>query len=111
VAALCGWEDVQEALVEAGQMLQREEVACIQREAGRLATQLAGKVAVCYALSPYGSVVSFWKIFLNETGKKIAWSGEVPEINHNEMEGYDAPPEAWAVPLNTLLRLRCFQRR
>ncbi len=102
LTALCGWNDVQEALIEAGQTLQRENVASLQEEANRLASALVGKVVACYAPSPYGSVAYFWKIFLNETGKTLAWSGEVPEINHNEMEGFDTPPAVWAIPPENL---------
>ncbi len=56
-----------------------------------LAEKLAGKVPVIYASQKNYAVAYNWKIKLNETGKIPAFYNLLPELNHNEMNGFDAP--------------------
>lgn len=55
----------------------------------KLAMELAGAVPVIYASSRNKGISYFWKIVLNETGKIPAFANVLPELNHNEMTGFD----------------------
>ena len=59
-----------------------------------LAKKLKGKVPVIYASTRNKAVAYNWKIKLNETGKLPAFMNVVPELNHNEMTGFDAATPA-----------------
>lgn len=59
-------------------------------ESGKsLAAKLQGRVPVIYASAPNYSIAYNWKIKFNETGKVPAFYNVFPELNHNEMTGYD----------------------
>lgn len=55
-----------------------------------LAKTLFGKAPVIYASTKNGAVAYNWKIKMNETGKIPAFYNVFPELNHNEMTGFDA---------------------
>ena len=55
-----------------------------------LAKRLHGSVPIVYASVRNASIASNWKIKLNETSKVPAFWNVVPELNHNEMTGFDA---------------------
>jgi len=55
----------------------------------KLALQLKDRVPVIYATNRNISVAYNWKIKLNETGKIPAFYNVLPELNHNEMNGFD----------------------
>ncbi|MDO8463491.1 MAG: SIS domain-containing protein [bacterium] len=57
-----------------------------------LAGQLAGRVPVVYASTRNRAIAYNWKIKLNETGKIPAFMNVFPELNHNEMNGFEAMP-------------------
>ena len=54
-----------------------------------LAQKLKNCVPVIYASNHNLSIVYNWKIKLNETGKIPAFYNVFPELNHNEMNGFD----------------------
>lgn len=54
-----------------------------------LAQRLSLRVPVVYASSANEAVAYNWKIKFNETGKVPAFYNVVPELNHNEMTGFD----------------------
>ena len=56
----------------------------------KLAKQLKGTVPVIYSSNRNGAIAQNWKIVLNETGKVPAFENVFPELNHNEMTGFDA---------------------
>lgn len=58
----------------------------------KLAADLHGKVPVIYTSRANLSIGYNWKIKLNETGKIPAFSNFFPELNHNEMSGFDHIP-------------------
>jgi glucose/mannose-6-phosphate isomerase len=62
-----------------------------------LAKRIHGGVPVVYASARNSAMAMNWKIKLNETGKIPAFSNVVPEMNHNEMTGFDA--KAKTLPL------------
>lgn len=57
-----------------------------------LAAALRGKVPVVYSSARNQAVAYNWKIKMNETGKIPAFYNIFPELNHNEMTGFDVVP-------------------
>jgi len=59
----------------------------------QLGKDLAGKfekqIPIIYASTRNFSLAYNWKIKLNETGKIPAFCNTLPELNHNEMNGFD----------------------
>jgi len=62
-----------------------------------LAKRLHGGVPVVYASARNVAMAQNWKIKFNETGKIPAFFNVVPELDHNEMTGFDA--KAKTLPL------------
>ncbi len=60
--------------------------------AKKLAEELAGKSVVIYAGPLLAPAAYKWKINFNENAKNIAWWGQYPEFNHNEMIGWSSHP-------------------
>lgn len=59
-----------------------------------LADALAGRFAVVYGGHGVGAVAANrWKTQLNENGKAAASWSELPELDHNEIEGWKAFPD------------------
>ena len=59
------------------------------RPAGEaLAGRLTGKIPLLYAAAPRWWLAYTWKIKMNETAKVPAFANVLPELNHNEMEGF-----------------------
>lgn len=54
-----------------------------------LAEKIGGKIPIIYASSDYGSLAYNWKIQLNESAKTPAFCNFFPELNHNEMLGFN----------------------
>ncbi|OGY61330.1 MAG: hypothetical protein A3H06_01400 [Candidatus Colwellbacteria bacterium RIFCSPLOWO2_12_FULL_44_13] len=54
-----------------------------------LAEQLKGFVPIIYSSRVNGAIAYNWKIKFNETGKTPAFFNVFPELNHNEMTGFD----------------------
>lgn len=59
-----------------------------------LAQKLYGQVPVIYASVRNAAIVNLWKITMNETGKIPAFANVFPELNHNEMNGFDVKPSS-----------------
>ncbi len=57
-----------------------------------LARELAGFVPVLYSSVVNRGIAYNWKIKFNETGKIPAFWNVFPELNHNEMTGFDVVP-------------------
>lgn len=62
----------------------------VEKPGQELAEKLRGHVPVIYASTRNLSLVYNWKIKFNETGKIPAFYNVIPELNHNEMTGFDA---------------------
>ena len=54
-----------------------------------IAKKLSGKVPVIYSSRANQAIAYNWKIKFNETGKIPAFYNVFPELNHNEMTGFD----------------------
>lgn len=76
-------------LSEARRLVTELQPDALQEEGKRLAEWLQGKVPIVYASRSRGPIAYNWKIKLNETGKVPAFFNLVPELNHNEMTGFD----------------------
>lgn len=58
-----------------------------------LADILKGSVPLIYSSEKNGPIAGNWKIKFNETAKVPAFCNIFPELNHNEMTGFDVIPE------------------
>lgn len=61
----------------------------LEEEGKHIAERLEGKVPVIYASRRNRAIAYNWKIKFNETGKIPAFMNIFPELNHNEMTGFD----------------------
>ena len=54
-----------------------------------IAEGLVGRTAIIYGGKGIGSTAAYrWKTQINENAKSPAFSGTIPEMNHNELEGW-----------------------
>ena len=86
MAKLLGRED---ALVESGRLAETLQSLAFQSRGQELAKALKDHVPVICASARNFSIAYNWKIKLNETGKIPAFCNAFPELNHNEMTGFD----------------------
>lgn len=61
----------------------------LEKQGQELAKTLQGYVPVIYTETSHRSIAYNWKIKFNETAKIPAFYNVIPELNHNEMNGYD----------------------
>ncbi len=62
--------------------------------AKQLARELHGRLVLVYAASgPLAAVATRWRQQLNENAKMLGHSATVPELNHNEIVGWQAPTD------------------
>lgn len=63
-------------------------------EARMIADGLANRVTIVYGGGPVSSVVAQrWKTQINENAKMPAWWSTLPELDHNEIVGWETLPE------------------
>ncbi len=79
----------------AAELLDREEEN-IQREALELAEKLKGKITTIYAVAGSLGIASRLRQQLNENSKMLAWEAEIPEMNHNELVGWEGGSSQFA---------------
>ena len=60
-----------------------------EKEGKALAERMKNHIPVIYSSNNNSSIIYNWKIKLNETGKIPAFFNVFPELNHNEMTGFD----------------------
>ncbi len=63
--------------------------ALLEEEGKKMAEALRDSIPVIYTSSRNLSIAYNWKIKFNETGKTPAFYNVFPELNHNEMTGFD----------------------
>jgi glucose/mannose-6-phosphate isomerase len=62
--------------------------------ASAIAESLAGRIPIVYGGGPVSSVVAQrWKTQINENAKVPAWYSALPELDHNEIVGWETMPE------------------
>lgn len=86
LAKLLGKEDFLTELASLASKLSPEE---LQGKGEMLSRTLRNSVPVIYASARNAAVAYNWKIKMNETGKIPAFYNVFPELNHNEMTGFD----------------------
>jgi glucose/mannose-6-phosphate isomerase len=60
-----------------------------EKDGKTLAQRMKNHIPVIYSSNNNLSIIYNWKIKLNETGKIPAFFNVLPELNHNEMTGFD----------------------
>lgn len=65
----------------------------LEKTGAALARKLKSSVPIIYASGRNSAVAYNWKIKFNETGKIPAFYNVFPELNHNEMTGFDIIPK------------------
>lgn len=63
-----------------------------QNLAKQLAGRMLGKTPIIYSGPLMAPAAYKWKISVNENAKNTAWTGVVPEFNHNEFIGWSSHP-------------------
>jgi glucose/mannose-6-phosphate isomerase len=85
-------------LAEARELKSQLHPAREEHRGRDLAKRLHEAVPVVYASARNTAIAYNWKIKFNETGKIPAFYNVVPELNHNEMNGFDV--KARTAPLS-----------
>jgi len=68
--------------------------------AKRLALALYGRLPMLYAATPMLAPVAFrWRTQINENSKSLAMSQELPELDHNEVVGWEKGPSVLKDPI------------
>lgn len=57
--------------------------------AKKISEKISDRTPLIYAGRRLSPIARRWKTQLNENSKKMAWWGSLPEINHNEIVGWD----------------------
>jgi glucose/mannose-6-phosphate isomerase len=89
-------EDQRFAMVEAADLADAALAEGSPRweEAARIADGLAGRIPIVYGGGAVSNVVAQrWKTQINENAKIPAWWSVLPELDHNEITGWETMPE------------------
>jgi len=65
-----------------------QNLSLLQAEGKKLAMGLKNKIPIIYASSFFAPMAMTWKINFNENVKIPAFFNEIPEMNHNEINGF-----------------------
>jgi len=66
----------------------------LEKKGKILAEKLKNYIPIIYTSTKNESIAYNWKIRFNETGKIPSFYGTIPEVNHNEMVGFDREGES-----------------
>jgi glucose/mannose-6-phosphate isomerase len=89
-------EDQRLAFVEAADLADEatREGSARWEEAKGIAERLAGRIPIIYGGGSVSNVVAQrWKTQINENAKVPAWWSVLPELDHNEITGWETMPE------------------
>jgi glucose/mannose-6-phosphate isomerase len=89
IKAMLKLMDLQQGLDESSKLSDILKPESLEAQGKKLAQEFKGLIPVIYASARNYSLASIWKIKLNETGKIPSFFNVVPEVNHNEMTGFD----------------------
>jgi len=70
----------------------KKDMPTEENAAKQLALRLVGKTPIIYSGQRMAPAAYKWKISVNENAKNTAWSGTLPEFNHNEFIGWTSHP-------------------
>lgn len=79
----------EEALKEVSTLAESLKPTDYENQGRVLAEKLKGYVPIIYSSAHNLELAYNWKIKFNETGKIPAFCNRLPELNHNEMTGFD----------------------
>jgi glucose/mannose-6-phosphate isomerase len=91
VAALAGASPRVHTEIDAAAAFLEREAEALQARAAELAARLDGTRPVIYGADLTTPVARRWKCQVNENAKLPAFFSELPEADHNELCGWDAP--------------------
>ena len=74
---------------EVGELAKKLSPVDLEKKGEELAKALFGKVPVIYSSRRNGAIANNWRIRFHESAKIPAFSNVFPELNHNEMTGFD----------------------
>jgi glucose/mannose-6-phosphate isomerase len=97
IKALLALMDDKQGLIEASALATHLRPSREEHRGKDLAKRIHGSVPVIYASAPNAAIAENWKIKFNESSKTPAFWNVVPELNHNEMIGFDVKPRTTAV--------------
>jgi glucose/mannose-6-phosphate isomerase len=80
---------MKKGIAEAQKLAKKLNVKVLENIGKSLAGRLQNHVPVIYSSEKNRGITYNWKIKLNETGKIPALYNVFPELNHNEMNGFD----------------------
>ncbi len=89
-------DDQRLALVEAIELAEAEvhEDSNSYRQAAEIAERLEGRIPIIYGSGPIsGTVAQRWKTQINENAKVPSWYSLLPELDHNEITGWETMPD------------------
>ena len=78
----------EEILTEVGKLAQSFNPEKLELEGKELAKILHNKIPIIYTAAQNETLGYIWKITFNETGKIPSFNNVIPELNHNEMNGF-----------------------
>ena len=85
-----GIADLQtESSIEESIALLRSEKDQLLVQAKQLAEKLENSIPIIYSVSGGLGIGSRWRQQLNENAKMLSWEAEIPEMNHNELVGWE----------------------
>jgi glucose/mannose-6-phosphate isomerase len=91
VAALAGAAPRVHTEIDAAAAFLEREAESLQARAAEIAAQLEGTIPVVYGADLTTPVARRWKCQINENAKLPSFYSELPEADHNELCGWDAP--------------------
>ncbi len=82
---------------EAAKLAKTLVPSAYEKQGKTIDESIKGCVPIIYASERNGSLAYNWKIKFNETGKIPAFCNVFPELNHNEMTGFDVKEKTVAL--------------
>ena len=89
IKALMKAMKLNDGLKEIALLAKSIEPSAYEQRGKEFANRLRGKLPIIYSSTKNYSLAYNWKIKFNETGKIPAFCNVLPELNHNEMTGFD----------------------
>lgn len=89
IKALMKIMKLNQGLKEISMLAKSLDPSAFEQKGKDLASRLHNRVPIFYSSTRNYSIAYNWKIKFNETGKIPAFCNVVPELNHNEMNGFD----------------------
>ncbi|PIR42019.1 MAG: hypothetical protein COV30_00685 [Candidatus Yanofskybacteria bacterium CG10_big_fil_rev_8_21_14_0_10_37_15] len=78
-----------EALNEAGFLKTLSNIEKLENQGREISEKMKGKIPLIYTSERNNELGYVWKIVLNETAKTPAFCNRFPELNHNEIAGFE----------------------